>query len=43
MSEKHRNLPPWMVKSEVQSSKDEAVKKTRGETTKRIAKKRLER
>ncbi len=31
-----------MVKSEVQSSKDEVVKKTRGETTKRIAKKRLE-
>ncbi len=45
MSEKHRNLPPWMVKSDVQSSKDsESVKKkTRGETTKRIAKKRLER
>ncbi|KAF4095165.1 uncharacterized protein si:ch211-127m7.2 [Onychostoma macrolepis] len=43
MSEKHRNLPPWMVKSEVQSKDNEAVKKkTRGETTKRIAKKRLE-
>ncbi|XP_052399824.1 uncharacterized protein si:ch211-127m7.2 [Carassius gibelio] len=43
MSEKHRNLPPWMVKSDVQRSKDnEAVmKKTRGETTKSKAKKRL--
>ncbi|XP_073687627.1 uncharacterized protein [Garra rufa] len=39
MSEKHRNLPPWMMKSDFHSSKHKA----RCESTKRIAKKRLER
>ncbi|KAK2867263.1 hypothetical protein Q8A67_025380 [Cirrhinus molitorella] len=38
MSEKHRNLPPWMVKSDIQSTKHKA----HCESTKRISKKRLE-
>ncbi|XP_051978858.1 uncharacterized protein si:ch211-127m7.2 [Xyrauchen texanus] len=43
MSEKHRNLPLWMVKSDVQSGKDnDAVrKKTPGATNKTAKKKRL--
>lgn len=40
MSEKHRNLPLWMVKSDVKCSKDkEAEKKKSHVNTKRIAKK----
>ncbi|XP_051548177.1 uncharacterized protein si:ch211-127m7.2 [Myxocyprinus asiaticus] len=40
MSEKHRNLPLWMVKSDVQSSKDnDAIrKKTPGTTNKTVKK-----